>query len=271
MRALAATLAGLLVGCPSVPQSPKGGCNEGLLLGVCVSDEAADAFCGHAATPVSGGGCARHTCKPGEALELDSGVCLPASVTHGLLTHDPEDTRIAFCEGGVVERSSPTSDLTCASGASACRRGEHFVDAKGKKGCEALPPCGLGELFDEGVSRCVRVKKRVVDVGTWARLVLGPDGGEGTSAFCAPIRAASPQTSRFRLSLTFGNNDVTQLGAHLEALPPTTAAASDAAEKSLNGLTELLRFMGGETSAASVSLELVCTVPQVFPPILKPR
>ena len=264
-------LAALLLGCPSSAPSPQSAAGEcTVLLGVCAPLDTAEAFCGRAATPRAGG-CVRHACKPGEALELDDGRCLPASMTHGLLTHDEQDTRIASCEGGVVERPTAASDLVCAAGPFSCRRGEHWSGTKETKRCEPLPLCAENELFDEASSRCVRVKRATVDVGTWARLALGPDGGEGTSAFCAPIRQKASTSSRFRIGLTFTDNDVTQLVVHLDALPPTSSAASDAAEKSINDLTKLLRFIGGEANAASVSLDLVCTAAQASPPVLKPR
>src|SRR5512143_2603663 len=66
--------------------SPKHGqceCEEGstTVLGACVGFELADAFCGADARIQPGGACAPKLCEPGRALELESGLCLPAART----------------------------------------------------------------------------------------------------------------------------------------------------------------------------------------------
>ena len=272
-----------LVGCPSTPSVKPTAqpCTEGftVVLGACVPYELADAFCGRAARPEPGGGCATRACASRGGAQSKNGLCLPASIGRHLLTQDPEDSRLATCASGRLQRSASAASLVCAVGARTCRPGERYlkapidagVDAReppeqAQGACEALPPCGAGELFDEVTAHCTRVKRAVVDVGTWARIALGPDGGEGSNAFCAPIRDTQPE-SRFRIGLAFPDNDISQLSARIEAASPSSA--NDVGERSLAQLAKILRYLGGVSSAASVTLEVVCTAGAPLSPTLE--
>jgi hypothetical protein len=189
---------------------------------------------------------------------------------------DEDDTRRASCMVGSLVRNRPSEEITCAASAAACWRGERFVKASRDAGvldlagsCTPTPPCGRGELFDEAVGRCANVTRGpTVDVATWARVVLGPDGAEGAPDFCAPVRLAEPH-GRFQVQLTFPDNDVTQVAATVTAETGTTGTASDAAQRSVDQLLGLLRALGGTASAASVTLGLGCTAPTAVNPSLE--
>lgn len=189
-------------------------------------------------------------------------------LSHGTTRRDSDENaqkRRGTCLYG--ELASRSGELSCAMGPLSCARGERFVKASSDAGpkselagkCDALPPCDVGELYDETVSRCMRVVRNgVVDVGTWARLAIGTDGAEGTNAFCAPVRLTGAR-ARFQVQLTVRDNDVTQAAAQLTARPGTQPVASDAAERSIEQLTEILHDYGGSSLAASVSLDVSCT------------
>jgi len=261
-------------------------CAEGstVIAGACVPYKLADAFCGHAATAQPGGGCARKKCEPGQALDLDHGLCLPEAAGRATMVSasnriDEEETRRPSCLYGTLVSHGPTNQLSCAMGPMSCGRGQHFVRAGVDAGlalsgtCESPPPCGAGELFDDVASACVRVVREgqssfIVDVGAWARLALGVDGAEGQNGFCAPVRATGAQ-GRFQIELTFPNNDVTQASARLNQRPGTLPNTSDAAERSLEQLVEALHYFGGTATAASVSLEVACTPPMAASPTLE--
>lgn len=260
-------------------------CGEGLALafGACVPDRFASDLCGSAAKPRAGGGCVRTACPAGQALDLDHGLCLPESTVLLTLLHgrpqEPDDTRRATCHEGVL--TSHGNRLACTSGRLSCARGERFAEASLDAGadatadagvhvgtCEALAPCGVGEMLDEIGGTCTRVvRSGAVDAGTWARLAIGTDGGEGTNAFCAPVRAAMTGGStatgalpaRFQVRLVLPDNDVTQANARLSAHPGTATAAADAGERSLEQLVQILHFYGGSSLAASVSLDVTCS------------
>ncbi len=284
-----------LAGCPSGPCAPveKGGrcvdiacpsgahvdgntkicvCGEGaaLVAGACVPFKTADAFCGHVASPQAGA-CLRKHCGVGEALDVDHGFCLPESTTRIALTHAQhereEETKMhAACTVGAMMHHHGT--LSCAVGPLSCGRGEAYVKAAdagaGDTGtCWPAPTCGAGELYDAPRARCERVvrdgRNRIeVDVGSWARVALGADGAEGSNAFCAPVRATAA-AGRFQIELSFRDNDITQASGRLVSRGGTMPQAGDAAQLSLEQLMEILRFLGGTASAASVSLEVVCT------------
>ena len=283
--AMTAVLAGL-VGCPRAPTSAADACGDGLALalGACVPYRLADSLCGKASKPAAGT-CARTACPPGEALDLDHGLCLPESMVLATLLHghplDEGDTRRATCHEGVL--TSRAGRLRCMSGPRSCERGEHFVkraDGGPEAGtCEPVPACGVGEMFDEAVSKCARLARTgAFDVGTWARLALGSDGAEGTNAFCAPVRAAIAATptstglppARFQIRVTVPDNDVTRATARVTARPGTATAAEDAAERSLDELVQVLHFQGGTSVAASVSLDVICTPGGGPEPTLEP-
>jgi len=287
--ALAATAVSLaaLAGCPRAPETLGAtACESGLVMlgGACIPLRLAEQFCGRASTPRPGGGCARTACAPGEALDLEHGICLPQSSVYLTLLHgqprDEDDTRIPTCRDGRM--TSRNGRLACAKGPRSCGRGERFVptaDAAADVGaCEMVPVCGAGEMYDaQATHACVRlVRGGALDVGTWARLAIGTDGGEGTNAFCAPVRAAMLGSSafgvdpaHFQVRLVVPDNDVTQASSRLVARPGTPTVAADAAERSLEELVEMLRFHGGTALAASVSLDVSCSAPLSPEPTLE--
>ncbi|HEY1957618.1 MAG TPA: hypothetical protein VGH28_18490 [Polyangiaceae bacterium] len=269
-----AALAACTRGAPA--RSDANACGDGLTvaLGACVSYRMADAFCGAAAKPEAGG-CVRRACGPGEALELDHGICIPEVAVGTTLLHgqpaEQDDKREPTCLTGVL--TSRKGKLDCADGPLSCRRGERFVktgDGGVAGKCEPIPPCGPGELFDLETAKCDEiVRHRTIDVGTWARLALGPDGGEGANAFCAPVRAAGPGKARFQVQIDVPDNDVTRASARLVARPPAATSQADAAERSIEELVRILHFYGGSALAASVSLDVVCTSPLESEPTLE--
>ncbi|HEY2369589.1 MAG TPA: hypothetical protein VGH87_24490 [Polyangiaceae bacterium] len=269
----------VLAGCPSA-RAPGAECGEGavVLEGACVSYRVADAFCGKTAKP-AGGACARTACGPGEALDVEHGFCLPESTVFLGVNHAPpafdEAKRRATCAHGWL--ASRGVMFTCAFGKLSCGRGERWAkDASADAGpkewagkCVAQAPCGVGEIFDEATEKCSKILRNgVVDVGSWARLVIGPDTAEGTNAFCAPVRLTGAP-SRFQIDITLPDNDVTRASARLVPKGAVAANATDVAEHTLEELVETLHFQGKTAMAASVSLEVACTPPPTAPPALE--
>jgi hypothetical protein len=118
-----------------------------------------------------------------------------------------------------------------------------------------------------------------VDVGAWANLVLGPDGGDGSAELCRPL-AQRPDalgltkgdelTLRVNVALAFPDQDLTRLHARVSvrssASSKDTAArslpstAERAAIDSVQTLLEPLRSLGGEATATEVKVEVRCRV-----------
>jgi hypothetical protein len=122
-----------------------------------------------------------------------------------------------------------------------------------------------------------------VDVGAWAALALGIHGGRGSDALCQPLaarpslfgaalgpglRAADAGVAEaavhVAVSIALPDQDVSRLHAEVHARGPDGGPVSPAAEAlvsaSVGTLLEALRSLGGEASAASVELEVSCTV-----------
>ena len=269
--------------CPAGATARDGECNCGegstVVLWACVSHDLADAYCGADARVQPGGACAPKECEAGRALDVVSGLCLPASRTLAAMSPvaaaEPAPDQRARCSfGTLVARAG---QATCLVGELSCGRGQVFEretdgGTPGPMGgrCRAAKPCGAGELFDEVSEQCVRIVRaggtdHAVDVGAWARLALGIDGGEGTRSFCAPVRAALGEGTApvaFALRLSFPDNDVTQVSGRVVSQPAATVVL-DSAARSLDQLLETLRHLGGMATAGAVSLDISCSPPPV--------
>jgi hypothetical protein len=132
---------------------------------------------------------------------------------------------------------------------------------------------------------------RRVDLGAWATLALGVDGGDGTAALCQPL-ASRPDVFvgdrdtegmrpavRVAVAVLVPDEDISRVHAqvHAELLdrrqsesgqsgesPALPRALSPAAEAlvsdTVSSSVELLRGLGGEASSAAVELEVTCAV-----------
>jgi hypothetical protein len=247
------------------------------LLGACVPPPVADAFCGPAAIVVdprvsgSGGGCVFRSCGPGDVLDLLSGTCAP----RGLLSY-----------GGAVVCSDPALPIVesgrtvCVPPEATCPRGTRR--APGAATCTRPPACPPGTLPEASScrpivttgGRSIDPSGTRVDVGAWAALALGVDGGRGSPELCQPFAqrpgvfgpdlSPDPRTLQLVVSLTFPDQDISRVHAELQvhdaggrASPPSVDALALA---TVSTLVELLRGLGGEASTAAVELEVRCVL-----------
>jgi hypothetical protein len=171
--------------CPresAVDATGRCACAEGeaLLLGACVPMAVGDAFCGPAGhVDAHGTGCAFRTCGAAESLDVASGAC----VSRGALPHGGSTA----CTDGVsiVEDGA----AMCVEPAAACPRG---TEPGAGGACLGPPVCPPGSIAEGHACRPVvttgtGVTGRRVDVGAWAALALGVDGGVGSRALCQPL------------------------------------------------------------------------------------
>ena len=263
---------------PTVPAKPVA-CvpHTWNVAGACVPDDDARDYCGKAAAP-AGGGCAPGSCAGNGPLDLASGECVPMLKLKKLALAQHIDLK----EEGALGCSNPEASLAvegetfaCLPAAATCGRGAGWSDGA----CRADPPCPEGSVLDP-TGACVWVMRRegndrLLDVGTWVRLVIGPDGGNGSSAICGPLlqrpwlagvvphgRAAIG----VRVDLVFPDNDVHEarvtasarkdVGPHAgEAMPSIPVVA-----RQLEPVWKALRALGGMANAASATVEVRCTV-----------
>jgi hypothetical protein len=252
-------------------------CSEGdvSLFGACVPPSVADAFCGPAAVVDSpadgaGGGCVFRSCGSDDALDLSSGAC----VARGPLPHAGS---VACSEPAlpIVEEGRPL----CVSPAATCPRGT--TRGTGAKTCTRPPGCPPGALPDGSSCRAIVTTGGLtghaagprVDVGAWATLVLGVNGGPGSPALCQPLAqrpdilpapAGGARTLHIALALLMPDEDVSRLHAELETRDTTGHDVAPAVQAlvsaSVSTLLELLRSLGGEASTAVVELEVSCAL-----------
>jgi hypothetical protein len=250
-----------------------------LLLGACVPPSVGDAFCGPAAV-LEPGGCAFRTCAPGERLDVAAGGCLRVVAVHP----DVPDA------GGCTDAGLPLLQdgrLACAPSDATCPRGSRRAD--GAAACERGPRCPAGSLPDGDGCRAIvtvggRFGDRRVDVGAWAALVFGFDGGAGSREFCQPLQQHSSALDLARgtsvevgVSMGVPDQDITRVRADVHV---TTIEAGGGAAASRPGGTELqrlvladvgtlleaLRGLGGESTSAAVDVRVRCDLGAVAQP-----
>jgi hypothetical protein len=269
-------------------------CRAGLvaLEGACVGPRQLDAFCGAPSVPGLGGGCPGHACADDEALDLASGACAPRARARAILARIrpiPEDLEVGCKEGRALALRGEYA--SCLPREELCPRGTEWSGA-GKQclPAAACPPGEVGARGADGGDGCVGVVLReeggqpVVDVGAWARAVLGEDGGEGRAPLCRALSRAArfdlgpggARTVSFAIDLVFPGNDLTQLSSRVTAPgdpggPQDRSAVVAAAMTATGPLLEPLGAFGGLADAASLSLRLRCTVDGGSNPELLPR
>lgn len=160
------------------------------------------------------------------------------------------------------------------------------------------PRCPAGSLASAGRCRPILVPRYagmpVVDLGAWASIVLGIDGGPGSSDLCRPLEGA-PATFgvergqslvvELRVAITVPDEDISRVRADVDvnaevyagppkaepAKPEPTKADADtarplppaagpAAAASVGSLLEALRGLGGQSIATRTEVAVQCTI-----------
>jgi hypothetical protein len=270
---------GLDAACPRDARPDAAGrcaCDPGdvPVLGACVPPPVADRYCGPAARAATNGACVYPSCDATDAVDIDDG-CTPLI---GLLRGGP-----SACPPGaslVVEERR----AVCISADAACPRGTR---ASGTA-CVHPPACPPGTLATARACRPVVLRgpgedgATLVDLGAWAAVVLGVDGGPASSDLCRPLQSRPlawglgpgdvlPLTLHVVLSAP--DADVTRIGAEVRASTPLAGrplppGAANLAEVAVSTLLEPLRGLGGQASAARVEVEVRCDLgsPRAAPP-----
>ncbi|HEY5242456.1 MAG TPA: hypothetical protein VIJ22_13345 [Polyangiaceae bacterium] len=265
-----AAAASPLAACPRDARPDASGrcvCDPGdvPVLGACVPPPVADAYCGPASRATASGACVFPTCAADEAVDVGAG-CVPlGTLLHGGPRSCGEAATLAI-EG---RRS------VCIPADAACPRGTHAAGAA----CVHLPQCPPGTLTETGgTCRPVVLRgaggSRLVDLGAWAALVLGADGGPASADLCRPLQArpatlevgpADRLPLRLGIALSAPGNDVTRVSADVNVTSPGAAhppppAAAALAEAAVAALLEPLRGLGGETTSTRVDVEVRCVL-----------
>jgi hypothetical protein len=140
-------------------------------------------------------GCVFRSCGRGEALDLTTGSCVPQAGLAGL----PSVLRAGACPEG-TSAVATVGRLACLDAEATCPRGTRLDSSSKRPICARPPQCppgtlpdGRGPLIPTVAPTCRPIVsvgpdgRRSVDVGGWAALVLGVDGGPGTDDLCRPL------------------------------------------------------------------------------------
>jgi hypothetical protein len=117
--------------------------------------------------------------------------------------------------------------------------------------------------------------RALLDAGTWTRLVIGPDGGEGSAHLCSAlahdpavfgVSAHGSLPLRFTVDLVFPDNEVSRARASVTGADPVTTgalahpSAAGAIDGAIDALLRPLRTGGAISNAASVNATVRCMV-----------
>jgi hypothetical protein len=185
----------------------------------------------------------------------------------------------APCESGASELVE-SGKIVCAGQDATCPRGTRREGAT----CARSLPCPAGSLADGAGCRPVVTSAGPgtvarVDVGAWASLVLGVDGGSGQPALCSPLAqrptafghqpenavgrdAESPLALNIRILLSVPDEDVSRVHASVTATDgagrPPTPLGQALVREAVDTELEALRSLGGESSAGEVEVSVRC-------------
>jgi hypothetical protein len=181
---------------------------------------------------------------------------------------------LEFAACGEHERPLVENErLSCVPPDATCPRATRRTGDR----CRRPAACPPGSLPDQDSCRPVvlagaRDRSRV-DVGVWTALALGIDGGPGTPALCQPLSqrptlfGVTPETPLhvdIGVTLTLPDQDISALSAQITATDsrgvPLSADADAAVVDATMALLELLRGLGGESSAAAVGVHVRCEI-----------
>jgi hypothetical protein len=238
-----------------------------LALGACVSPSIGDVYCGPGER-MGVDGCSPRACAPDEAIDLATGACAPRTTVRRGAGGCPDAAVAEDREGAVV----------CLRTADTCPHGTHRDGDR----CARPLACPPGTLPEAGGCRSFvsaaagPARSPRIDVGTWATLVFGVDGGDGSDDLCRTLArrtdafAIAPgekEVALLDIALTLPDQDTTRASASVDvemratpgaALAPLPPAARGIVERAVASLVEPFRGLGGESSAAALRLTVRC-------------
>ncbi len=215
-------------------------------------------------------GCAARVCAPDEALDIASGACAPRAGVRGAPASCPD-------AAVVVDRRGAAA---CLRSADTC---PHGTRREGER-CARPPACPPGTLPESAGCRAFvsagagpSTAPRV-DVGAWAAIALGIDGGPGSDDLCRDVarradafdlEPGETRSTLIHIALTIPDQDTTRASAtvHLQIADgangspgPAPPAAGEVVERAVASRVEPFRGLGGEASTAGFEVAVHCDV-----------
>jgi hypothetical protein len=259
-----------------------------LVGGHCLSQRVATSYCGPGYT-FQGGGCYANHCRPGDELDHGTNLCIPRERVNQVATNlgvNVGEGQKLGCPAGqklVIEGDS----AACVPLEQTCARDETF---DGRDCVKVAHTCEEGSAWDAAQSRCVAYAKEspsqglAVNVGQWAIANFGPDGGNGTAAFCNAfakkpwgfaVNEGSTAMIRVAVTTTFPEGQIAKGAVQTAATfalsgKPVPAKAAADVQTAARAVMEPLIEQGGRAGSPSVTTTVRCAVvnaarPQAVP------
>ncbi|MFO0614019.1 MAG: hypothetical protein U0414_15610 [Polyangiaceae bacterium] len=154
------------------------------VAGQCLDQVHANAYCGKGYA-YQNGGCAKLTCRPGDSLDVTTGMCIPKEQVAANAGTSVGQNQQLGCPAGyalVVDNGKPA----CVPSSSVCAKDEVWNG----QACQKTMTCATGSTWDAARGQCVAYSQGGsdgvnVDVNTWIQTTYGPNGGAGTASFCS--------------------------------------------------------------------------------------
>jgi hypothetical protein len=222
-----------------------------------------DAFCGPAAR-IGADGCAFRSCPGDEAVDVASGSCLARST----LGHHEG----APCTKGTAPLVE-SGRVACVDPEATCPRGTRRDGTT----CARGSLCPPGSLAEGKACRPIVMSGAPgtparIDVGAWAALALGVDGGSGQAALCSPLaqrptafglESGGVLTLNIHVALAVPDEDMSRVHATVVAADADghhllTAVGQNLVVRAVDAQVEALRSLGGVASTAAVEVRVRC-------------
>jgi hypothetical protein len=205
-------------------------------------------------------GCVFRLCPVDEAIDVATGYCLARTT----LGHEGPST-CGEASAPIVE----SGRIECVPPDATCPRGTHREGAS----CARGSGCPPGTLPDGNACRTIVTAGRGpvhVDMGTWAALAIGVDGGLGGGLLCRPLlqrpgafglEPGASATLNIRIGLVAPDQDVSRVSATVAAdtggrpLPPAGLAVVGSA---VAPMVEAFRSLGGVSNAEAIAVDVRC-------------
>jgi hypothetical protein len=253
------------------------------VAGQCLDQAHANQYCGRGFAWQQTG-CVKLSCKPGDSLDLATGLCVPKEQVAAQAGVQVGQGQKVGCPAGqtlVVD----SGVAACVPSDQACAKDEVWNG----KACQKTVNCGTGASWDPVRQQCVAYSQSGgdtvnVDVATWAMSNYGPNGGTGTPAFCSTF-ATKPwsfgvsegQSAYIRVAITmsFPGSAISKGQVTTQAVydfngGPVPQKGADAVQAGAQSSFGALVAGGGKASVESMVTTVKCLVvnaakPQAVP------
>jgi hypothetical protein len=252
-----------------------------------MSQPEADAYCGKGAR-YQNYGCVPIVCPPGQTLDMGSGNCLAKQqvdqVAQNMGVPVGANEKLG-CPPGLVLVVENAQSASCVPPENACARDEVWNGQV----CVKAMQCAPGWVYDATTNTCTTISTEddsyTVDLQQWTVASYGPNGGDGTSAFCSGFRnkpmtfGVGPGGSlRVAVNVTVQapGKAVPQSQVMTSAVVESTGAAvtqQGAAEiqRTAQELLSALRAQGGKTNVDTGRTTVRCAIVNAAKPAPVPE